>query len=191
MSLPERKKVYTYEDYLNWPDEHKIEIIDGQVYLHTVPPRIHQEISGRIAYQFSNYLKDKKCEVYFARLGVRLPSGNEKSDKEITTVVEPDIIVVCDKSKLDDQGCKGTPDLIVEITSPSTARIDKVEKFNLYEKHGVKEYWIVEPEIKLVTVFLLQENGRYGRPNIYTEEDKIKVSIFEDLVIDLKDVLNY
>jgi Uma2 family endonuclease len=86
---------------------------------------------------------------------------------------------------------KGAPDLIVEITSPSTARIDKVEKFNLYEKHGVKEYWIVEPEISLVTVFLLQENGRYGRPNIYTEEDKIKVSIFEDLVIHLKDVFNY
>jgi Uma2 family endonuclease len=190
MSLTERKKVYTYEDYLNWPGEHKIEIIDGQVYLYTVPPRIHQEISGAIVFQFFNYLKDKKCEVYF-RLGVRLPSGDEKSVKEIKTVVEPDIIVVCDKSKLDDEGCKGAPDLIVEITSPSTARIDKVEKFNLYEKHGVKEYWIVEPEIKLVTVFLLQENGRYGRPNIYTEEDKIKVSIFEDLVIDLKDVFNY
>ncbi|WP_044018583.1 Uma2 family endonuclease [Thermoanaerobacter italicus] len=190
MSLSEGKEAYTYEDYLNWPNEHKIEIINGQLYLHTVPPRIHQEISIAMSCQFFNYLKNKKCEVYF-RLGVRLPSGNEKSDKEIKTVVEPDIIVVCDKSKLDDEGCKGAPDLIVEITSPSTAKIDKVEKFNLYEKHGVKEYWIVEPEIKLVTVFLLQENGRYGRPNIYTEEDKIKVSIFEDLIIDLKDVFNY
>jgi len=191
MSLPERKGVYTYEDYLNWPDEQRIELIDGQIYLLAPPSRIHQKISGEIYTQFSNYLKDKDCEVYYAPFGVRLPSANEKSDKEITTVVEPDIVVVCDKSKLDDEGCKGAPDLIVEITSPSTARIDKVEKFNLYEKHGVKEYWIVEPEIKLVTVFLLQENGRYGRPEVYTEEDKIKVSIFEDIVIDLKDVFNY
>jgi len=191
MPLPERKEVYTYEDYLNWPDEQRIEIINGQVYFLAPPSRIHQKISGEIYIQFSNYLKDKECEVYYAPFGVKFPSANEKSNNEIKTVVEPDIVVVCDKSKLDDEGCKGAPDLIVEITSPSTARKDKVEKFNLYEKHGVKEYWIVEPEVKLVTVFLFQENGKYGRPNIYTEEDKIKVSIFDDLVIDLKDVFNY
>ncbi len=100
-------------------------------------------------------------------------------------------MVVCDKSKLDDEGCKGAPDLIVEITSPSTGSRDKIEKFNLYEKHGVKEYWIVEPDSKVVSVFILQENSRYGRPDVYTVGNKIKVSIFEDLEIDLKDVFAY
>ncbi|HAA81038.1 MAG: hypothetical protein XD65_0207 [Caldanaerobacter subterraneus] len=191
MPLPKREEIYTYEDYLNWPEEQRIELINGQVYLMAPPSRIHQEVSGAIYNQFYNYLKDKECKVYYAPFGVKFPSGNEKSDKEIKTVVEPDIVVVCDKSKLDDEGCKGAPDLIVEITYPSTARKDKIEKFNLYEKHGVKEYWIVEPENKIVSVFTLQENNRYGRPDTFTIGDKIKVSIFEDLVIDLKDVFNY
>ncbi|KAA5807943.1 Uma2 family endonuclease [Thermoanaerobacterium thermosaccharolyticum] len=187
MGLPDKKEVYTYEDYLNWPDNQRIELINGQVYLMTPPLRIHQKISGAIYTQFSNYLKDRECEVYYAPFGVKF---TEKNEKDIKTVVEPDIAVVCDKSKLDNEGCKGAPDLIVEITSPSTARRDRVEKFNLYEKNGVKEYWIIEPELKIVNVFTLQENNRYGRPEIYTEEDKIKVYIFDDLVIDLKDVFS-
>ncbi|MEQ6359427.1 Uma2 family endonuclease [Thermoanaerobacter thermohydrosulfuricus] len=191
MPLPKREEVYTYEDYLNWPEEQRIELINGQIYLLAPPSRIHQKILLNIADQFYNYLKDKNCEVYVAPFSVRFPVGNEKSDKEIKTVVEPDIVVICDESKLDDKGCKGAPDLIVEIISPSTGRKDKVEKFNLYEKHGVKEYWIVEPELKIVSVFTLQENNRYGRPEVYTEEDKIKVSIFENLEISLKDVFNY
>ncbi|MGB9762689.1 MAG: Uma2 family endonuclease, partial [Minisyncoccia bacterium] len=128
--------------------------------------------------------------LYVAPFSVKFPAGDEKSDKEIKTVVEPDIVVICDESKLDDKGCKGAPDLIVEITSPSTGRKDKIEKFNLYERHGVKEYWIVEPDLKILSVFTLQENNRYGRPEVYTDEDEIKVSIFEDLVIDLKNVFN-
>lgn len=191
MPLPKKEEIYTYENYLNWPDDRRIEIINGQIYLMTPPSTIHQRISREIFTSFAVYLRGKQCEVFSAPFGVRLPSGNEKSDKEIKNVVEPDIVVVCDKSKLDDEGYKGAPDLIVEITSPSTGRKDKVEKFNLYEKHGVKEYWIVEPELKIVSVFTLQENNRYGRPEVYTEEDKIKVSIFEDLVINLKDVFTY
>lgn len=105
-------------------------------------------------------------------------------------VVEPDITIVCDNSKLDDKGCKGSPDLIVEILSPSSVKIDRVDKLNKYEKAGIKEYWIVEPEQKLVSVFLLQSNDRYGRPEMYTNDDKIQVSIFPELEIDLKFVFN-
>jgi Uma2 family endonuclease len=189
MPLPRKEeKVYTYEDYLNWPDTERMEIIDGHIYMMAPPSRLHQKVSGAIYAQFFNYLKDKDCEVYYAPFGVRLPEEGEQSDKAIKNVVEPDIVVVCDKTKLDDQGCKGAPDLIVEVTSPSTARKDKMEKFNLYERHGVKEYWIVEPENKIVSVFTLQENKRYGRPDVYSVEDKIKVSLFGDLVIELKDV---
>lgn len=189
MPLPEENKKYTYEDYLKWPDDQRIELINGQIYLMTPPLRIHQKISGAIYTQFSNYLKDRECEVYYAPFGVRLPKENEK-DKDIDTVVEPDIIVVCDKSKLDNEGCKGAPDLIVEIVSPTSARRDKIEKFNLYERYGVKEYWIVEPEEGIISVFTLQDNKRYGRPESYAVDNKIKVSIFDELVIDLKDVFS-
>lgn len=188
MPLPKENKTYTYGDYITWPEDKRIELIDGQAYMMAPPSRIHQKVLGGIFYQFFNYLQNKSCEVYTAPFGVRLPSSNEENDKDIKTVVEPDIVVICDKSKLDDEGCKGAPDLIVEIVSPSTARKDKLEKFNLYEKFGVKEYWLVEPESKIVSVFTLQDNRRYGRPEIYTDEDKIKVSIFNDLIIDLKAV---
>ncbi|GAV23388.1 Uma2 family endonuclease [Carboxydothermus pertinax] len=191
MPLPKKDKIYTYVDYLTWPEEERIELIDGRVYLLAPPSRIHQEISGAIFNQFYNYLKDKPCKVYHAPFGVRLPSSDEKNDEDIKTVVEPDIVVVCDEAKLDAEGCRGTPDLIVEIVSPSTARKDKVEKFNLYEKFGVKEYWIVEPDSKIVSVFTLQANKRYGRPEIYTDDDVIKVSIFDDLIVDLKLVFAY
>lgn len=191
MPLPKENKAYTYGDYITWPEDKRIELIDGQIYMMAPPSRVHQKVLGGIFYQFFNYLQGKSCEVYTAPFGVRLPSSDEENDKDIKTVVEPDIVVVCDTSKLDDEGCKGAPDLIVEIVSPSTARKDRVEKFNLYEKFGVREYWIVEPESKIVSVFTLQDNKRYGRPEIYTDEDKIKAFIFDDLVIDLKSVFAY
>ena len=104
------------------------------------------------------------------------------------TIFEPDITIVCDQSKIDKKGCNGTPDLIFEIISPSTIKHDRVTKFNQYAKAGVIEYWIVEPEAKLTSVFLLQSDGRYGRLEIYTEDEKITVSIFPDLLVDLSTV---
>lgn len=190
MALPDENKTYTYRDYKEWKDDGRWELINGNPFLMAPPSRIHQEILREILTIFSVYLKDKSCKVYSAPFGVRLPKGNEK-DEDIETVVEPDIVVVCDKSKLDDEGCKGAPDLVVEIVSPSTARNDKIKKFNLYEMAGVKEYWIVEPDNKIVTVFTLDDDKRYGRPGIYSDEDKIKVSIFEDLIIDLKSVFTF
>ncbi|MGB9840933.1 Uma2 family endonuclease [Thermovenabulum sp.] len=188
MPLPKEDRIYTYADYIKWPENQRIELIDGKVYLMTSPSRIHQKTLGKIFYQFANYLKDKSCEVYMAPFDVRFPDKNEENEKDIKNVVQPDMIVVCDEAKLDEKGCKGAPDLVVEIVSPSTAQKDKLHKFNLYEKHGVKEYWIVEPENKILNVFTLQENKRYGRPDIYSQDDKVKVSIFEDLMIDLKDI---
>lgn len=113
-------------------------------------------------------------------LGEKNTDGGEKLN-----VLKLDLTIVCDLSKLDDRGCKGNPDMVIEITSPSTARRDKVEKFNKYEQAGINEYWIVEPIEKVVSVFTLQKNKRYGRPDMYTDEDRVNVSIFEDLVIDL------
>lgn len=183
---PEQK--YSYADYLTWDEAERWEIIDGIPYMQATPSRRHQEISGELYRQISNYLHDKTCMVYHAPFCVRLDIEND--DKDIKNVVEPDITIICDESKLDERGCKGTPDMIIEIISPSTGKNDRFVKFNKYEKSGVKVYWIVEPDTNLVNVFTLQDNGRYGRPDIYEDKDKIKVSIFTNLEIDLKPVFN-
>jgi len=179
---PEQK--YSYADYLTWDESERWEILDGIPYMHAAPSRIHQEILMELSKQFAVYLTDKTCRVYPAPFCVRLDV--EKDDNDIKNVVEPDITIVCDSSKLDERGCKGSPDMIIEILSPSTGKNDRFIKFNKYEKAGVKVYWIVEPDQRLVSIFTLQSNGKYGRPDMYTDEDKIKVSIFPDLEIDLK-----
>lgn len=188
MPVPESKKKYTYADYLTWPEGERWEIIDGVPYQQAAPSTVHQEILMELARQIANYLKDKSCKVYPAPFCVRLTKGNEISNEDIKKVVEPDITIVCDQSKVDEQGCNGAPDMIVEIISPSSIKTDRIIKFNIYEKAGVKEYWIVEPEGKIVSVFLLQENVRYGRQEIYSEEDQITLNIIPDLLIDLKPV---
>lgn len=186
MPLPKSEQKYSYDDYLTWDENERWEIIDGVPYMQAEPSRVHQEISGEIYLQIGSYLRGKPCKVYHAPFCVRLDV--EKNDKDIKNVVEPDITIVCDSSKLDERGCKGSPEMIIEILSPSSAKKDRVDKFNKYEKAGVKVYWVVEPEQKIVSVFTLQNNGRYGRPEMYTDEDKVKVSIFPDLEIDLKAV---
>lgn len=188
MSLPSEKKneLFTYEDYLTWPEDERWEIIDGIPYMQAAPSRIHQEISVELLTQFNNYLKDKSCKVYHAPFTVRLDDGH-KDEKDIRTVVEPDIVVVCDKEKLDDKGCKGVPDLIIEILSSSSAKMDRLIKFNKYEKAGVKEYWIIDPNERIVSVFKLDADRKY-KIEMYSDEDKINVGIFQNLIIDLKPV---
>jgi len=188
MPIPESKDNYTYADYLTWPEGERWEIIDGVPYLQGAPSWQHQAISGNTFGQFYEYLKGKPCQVFAAPFDLCIPETNESDDKISNVISQPDIVVICDKSKLRKTGYFGVPELIIEITSPSTARTDKIMKFNKYEKVGVKEYWIIEPEQKIVSVFLLQDNNKYGRPDVYSEEDQIAVTIFPDLAIDLKQV---
>lgn len=183
--LPEHS--YSYADYVTWPEDERWEILGGVLYMQAAPSWQHQSISGELHRQIANYLVKKPCRVFPSPFDVCLAEYNE-TDDEIRNVVQPDIIVVCDESKLRKTGYFGVPTLLVEISSPATSRRDKVLKFNMYEKAGVKEYWIVEPDGKFVNVFVLQENGRYGRPEMYTNEDTLHVAIFPDLEIDLKSV---
>lgn len=190
MSFPQKQPIYSYSDYKTWPSAERWEIIDGLAFMQAAPSRLHQEVLMEISRQLSNYLAGSPCRVYPAPFCVRLPERGKPADKEIPTVVEPDVSVVCDRSKLDDEGCIGAPDLIVEIVSPSSARRDRVDKFNKYEKAGVREYWLIEPELKLVTVFLLQPDGRFGRPENHTEADTVKCGIFPGLSVDLGSVFS-
>ena len=184
------KRHYTYGDYLNWMDEERWELIAGVPYnMSPAPTRAHQEISGELFKQIANYLTGKTCKVYAAPFDVRLPQGDEE-DEKIDTVVQPDLVVVCDQQKLDESGCKGAPDWIIEILSPYTAGKDLKIKFALYERVGVKEYWLVDPANKTVQVYIRGENGRYSRPDNYMAEDRVRVEVLPDLLIDLAPVFN-
>jgi len=180
-------KKYSYADYLTWSDDERWEIIDGVPYnMSPSPAPVHQEQSVELVRQIANYLLDKPCKVYSAPLDVRFPKGKKKNDKEIFDVVQPDIIVVCDKDKLkDNRGCLGAPDIVIEILSPSTASRDVIKKRRLYEKNKVKQYWIVDPHEKEVYIYKLQNNGTYGNPEEYMKSHKIKVDGFDGLEIDL------
>lgn len=185
MPLSKEEKHSTFADYLSFPEGERWEIINGAPYMQAAPAPIHQEILMELSKQIAVYLTGKPCRIYPAPFCVRLPKGYEKNEREVKNVVEPDISIICDKSKIDDKGCNGAPDMVIEIISPSSIKTDRVTKFNLYEQAGVQEYWIVEPEQRLVSVFQLQKNGRFSRPEMYADEDSIKVALFPDLEIDM------
>ena len=185
MPLPRENKIYTYEDYLNWPDDERWELIEGVPHMKEAPAWQHQAITFELGRQFGNYLIGKSCKAFTAPFDLIIPDDVFEESKS-KNVVQPDLLVVCNMSGLKGTGYFGVPDLIIEVCSPSTIRNDKVLKFNKYEKAGVKEYWIIEPEGKFISIFTLQENKRYGRPEIYTEVDKVKVGVFEDLIVDLE-----
>lgn len=184
--------LYSYDDYLTWNDEERWELIYGTPYsMAPAPFREHQEISGRVHNIFFTYLKDKSCKVYAAPFDVRfLPENCEKLKKSnsfINSVVQPDLTIVCDPSKLDKRGCIGSPDLIVEITSKSTIKKDITQKFALYEKFKVKEYWIIHPESKTVLIFKLVHDS-YGKPDMYAYTDIIESALFPGLTVNLQEV---
>jgi len=166
----DKNKRYSYADYLTWLDGKRRELLDGLVHLMSPAPTLkHAKVSRNIFGRMFNYIDKHKgrCQVFSAPFDVRLPRNGEKADRDIYTVVQPDICVVCDESKLEERGCLGAPDLIVEILSPSTRKYDLNDKFNIYEASGVKEYWVVSPDSKDVNVFILQPDGRYDEGTLY------------------------
>jgi Uma2 family endonuclease len=176
---------FSYADYLRWPDHERWELIDGVAYdMSTAPSRRHQKILVELTRQFSNYLLDKTCEVYAAPFDVRLPEAGEK-EEDIKTVLQPDISIICDPAKLDEKGCLGSPDLVVEIVSPATVHKDMREKLLIYERFGVKEYWIIQPGDQILMVFRLQEGKKYNRPDIYSFVQKVESGVITGLIIDL------
>ena len=182
---------FTYADYLTWPDGERWEIIDGEaIAMCPAPGMRHQLISGELFRQLANHLKGKPCKAFAAPFDVRLSERTGLTDEKIETVVQPDIIVVCDKSKLDDKGCKGAPDLVIEILSPSTSKMDMQNKFFLYQRVGVKEYWLVHPSDKTLMVFRRNDQNEFGRADMYASDDTVSVPLLGELIIDLNDVFS-
>lgn len=170
-----KDQTYTTEDIYNLPDGERAELIDGKIYYMAPPSRTHQKLVIDICTTINNYISTKNgsCEVYPAPFAVFL---NEND----TNYVEPDISVICDKNKLNDQGCNGAPDWIIEIVSPSSKRMDYFTKLFKYRTAGVREYWIVDPSKKRITVY----NFDTETVEDYSFEDAVKTGIYEDLVID-------
>lgn len=191
MALPAEKERYTFADVLTWPDDERAELIDGEVILMApAPSRGHQGISVELTRQFANYLEGKKCKAYHAPFDVRLFEKDGDTPEDVDTVVQPDITIVCDLSKLDDRGCKGAPDMVVEILSPSTQRHDQLVKLGLYQRAGVREYWIVDPMNKTVRVMLLDVGGVLQLHEVYDRAGVAKVNVLDGCFIELSKVFS-
>ncbi len=178
-------KLYTFKDYITWQFKTRVEIIKGRIFkMSPAPSPVHQEVVSALNAELYNYLKGKSCKVFPAPFDVRLDI-----DKEIAhTVVQPDICVICDLSKIDNKGCMGAPDLVVEIISPSSAKKDLHEKYDLYERNGVKEYWIIHPYERTLTVFILNEKGKYIPTKPLTEGDIVKSEIIKGFELNLNNI---
>jgi Uma2 family endonuclease len=181
-------KTYTYADYLTWKFDEFVELIKGKVMRPMAgPSRMHQVYAGNIFGEVRQFLKKSACQVYIAPFDVRLTTAGANGDQQIQTVVQPDICVICDPAKLDDRGCVGAPDWIVEILSPGNTTRDTRIKFDLYEESGVLEYWIVYPGVKTVAAFTLVA-GQYTLTAEYTEPGPIPVATLPGLSLEWAEI---
>jgi Uma2 family endonuclease len=191
---PESPYGFTYADYLTWNFKERVELIRGKIFKMSPAPTFnHQKIQANIFGEFHIFLKGKKCISVTAPIDVRLKGKSfrkkELKDTEIYTVVQPDIIVVCDKEKLKDiRSVDGAPELVVEILNPGNTRIETKYKFDLYEENGVLEYWVVYPEYKQIYVYLLNNNEEYGKPAIYEANENITSKVLKGLSIPMNDI---
>lgn len=180
-------KVYSYADYYTWKIIERLELIKGKIFpMSPAPSRIHQQVSMNLTMLFGIYFKSYPCNLYAAPFDVRFPK-KETTDNKIYDVVQPDLCIICDNSKLDDRGCIGSPDLIIEILSPGNSKKELQDKYDLYLENGVKEYWIIHPSEQTVLIYKL-ENDEYKPSRLFSGVETISSSLFPELAIDLNEV---
>lgn len=181
---------FSYRDYLSWtkPGE-RWELIHGEAFdMSPAPARIHQDISEKLSRIIGNFLDGKPCKIYYAPIDVRLPDNQDDLDEDIETVIQPDIVIICDPSKLDDKGVRGAPDWIIEILSPSTEKRDYNDKYYLYEKYGVKEYWIVNPLSKMVYIYYLNLERKFEEKAILEKKGIAECFVLKGLIINIEEI---
>jgi len=186
-------KRYSYADYLTWMDDVRRELIDGFIKMMAGTNRHHGVVSRKIVKHLDGYLEAGKCncEVYYAPIDVLLPKNGETENGKIYDVVQPDIFVVCGGWKGSENAFWGAPDMIVEILSPSNRKKDLFNKFFLYQRAGVREYWIADPKLKAITVYVMQEDGEYDDGEVYQMGEKIPVHIFNGHLIDMNHIFDF
>lgn len=176
--------IYTYADYLLWKFKERVELFKGKIFEMSAPSPVHQEIAGNLYGEIYSVFKDKKCKLYSAPFDVRL---SKKNESQVYTVVQPDLCIICDLEKIDNKGCVGAPDLVVEILSPGNSKKEMKNKFELYEEAGVREYWIIDPERESISIYILQ-NGKYIGLAPVVEGEKVVSHIFPNLEMDTKEI---
>jgi Uma2 family endonuclease len=184
-------KTYSYADYLTWQFQEKLELIKGRVFkMSPAPSTSHQRISGKLHGRLFNFLEPHPCNLFAAPFDVRLLDKKKSTlDKEIYTVVQPDLCIICDETKLDERGAIGAPDLVIEILSPGNSNKEMKYKFDLYEEAEVLEYWIVNPADKTVLIYVLKENQFIGMHPLIAE-DAIQSKLFPELDFKLESIFN-
>ncbi|MGJ7922937.1 Uma2 family endonuclease [Neobacillus sp. LXY-4] len=188
MSIPEGRTKYTYADYVALGQDIFFEMIDGNVIsMSPSPTPKHQDVVDELTAEFKMYLRGKECMAFSSPIDVCLFANKETNLEEIKDWVQPDLVVVCDKNKIGDKNITGAPDLVIEVLSPSTARNDRLIKFNSYERAGVKEYWIVDPYNMSVEIYSLVGNS-YTQAAVFGKDDLLSVGIFNDMQINLKNI---
>jgi Uma2 family endonuclease len=182
-------KLYTYSDYYTWKFQERVELIKGKIFkMSPAPSRQHQKIAVTLTGIFYNHFLEHTCEVYPAPFDVRLLVARKSQPALAETVVQPDLCVVSDLSKLDDRGCVGAPDLVVEILSPGNSKKEMHEKFEVYQEAGVKEYWLVNPHEALVLIYLLNDDGEFiGKPPVVSGME-LHSYIFPELKLQLSEL---
>lgn len=184
-------KTYSYADYLKWQFKERVELIKGHIFkMSPAPGRFHQEVSSVLHGVIWQELKNRKCKIFSAPFDVRLPRKSKDDDK-IYDIVQPDLCVICDLSKLDDRGCLGAPDLIIEILSPGSTQRDLRDKYDLYESNKVKEYWVVDPKLGTLLIYTLDEQGKYIPSRLFTKGDKIGSSVIVGFELELEQVFDF
>ena len=183
-------KTYTYADYLQWDFPERVELIKGKVFPKGSSPwTAHQRVSGNIASALANYLHKKQWQVYFAPFDVRLPHQS-KENQDIINVVQPDICVICDRSKIDEIGCIGMPDIMIEILSPGNNTAELQDKYEIYEENGVQEYWVVSPTYNTFFRYTLGEDGKFVPTKLLTVGSEVTTPILPGFVLKLEDVFD-
>lgn len=180
-------KMYTYADYFTWSFDERVELINGEVFeMGPTPATAHQRLSSFLFFSMYSFLRDKPCEVFPAPFDVRFPRKSNQ-DEDILTVLQPDICVICDPSKIDERGCVGAPDIVVEILSPANHKKELKHKYQVYEEAGVKEYWVVDPAEKSLQVYLLT-NGVFLASRPLFEDDKLVSQTLPGFSLDMTDL---
>jgi Uma2 family endonuclease len=185
---PDPFLTYTYADYMSWKFKERLELFRGKIYKMAAPNTLHQVVGGNLYGGLRDYLKGKVCRVFIAPFDIRLPVKNRKKDDEITTVVQPDVCVVCDATKVDERGACGAPDLVIEILSPGNSRKEVRLKYELYEEAGVKEYWVINPTEENLLVFLPDEKGKFEGAKAYAGGDRLESVAVPGFQIDVNEI---
>ena len=179
---------YSYADYLTWQFQERVELIKGYIFPMAAPARKHQRLSWVLTTSFVRHFGVGPCQVYIAPFDVRLPRVPTADNQKTMTVLQPDLCVICDLAKLDDKGCVGAPDLVVEILSPGNSKKEMKQKFDAYQEAGVPEYWLIQTEDHIVLQYVLNNEGIYIGLHPLTDEDELVSRVFPDFRIDLAGV---